>query len=220
MNSARRRAREGRPRLVPDDGQILRRHDGSCARGSDPAVVHTPRPPACRARATGPASVAPARQPAAVQEAVAYGARPDRGPRSTSITSAHSSGCASRSTAAALRHSWTSYRAWRSDGTRWTLTIRPQSSFGIGSDRAPQTAADGQCCCAIWPARRSGAAIRTLALTYVEMALVRADRLTATERAMASTVRGRPRPHPWRFQLSCSASPMMMPSGPRRKQSR
>jgi hypothetical protein len=27
-------------------------------------------------------------------------------------------------------------------------------------------------------------------------------------------------PHPWRFQLSCSASPMMMPSGPRRKQSR
>ena len=65
-----------------------------------------------------------------------------------------------------------------------------------------------------------GAAIRTLALTYVEMALVRADRLTATERAMASTVRGRPRPHPWRFQLSCSASPMMMPSGPRRKQSR
>ena len=29
-----------------------------------------------------------------------------------------------------------------------------------------------------------------------------------------------PRPHPWRFQLSCSASPMMMPSGPRRKQSR
>jgi hypothetical protein len=28
----------------------------------------------------------------------------------------------------------------------------------------------------------SGAAIRTLALTYVEMALVRADRLTATER--------------------------------------
>jgi hypothetical protein len=26
---------------------------------------------------------------------------------------------------------------------------------------------------------------------YVEMALVRADRLTATERAMASTVRGR-----------------------------
>ena len=73
---------------------------------------------------------------------------------------------------------------------------------------------------AIWPARRSGAAIRTLALTYVEMALVRADRLTATERAMASTVRGRPRPHPWRFQLSCSASPMMMPSGPRRKQSR
>jgi hypothetical protein len=29
-------------------------------------------------------------------------------------------------------------------------------------------------------------------LTYVEMALVRADRLTATERAMASTVRGRP----------------------------
>ena len=57
-------------------------------------------------------------------------------------------------------------------------------------------------------------------LTYVKMALVRADRLTATERAMASTVRGRPRPHPWRFQLSCSASPMMMPSGPRRKQSR
>jgi hypothetical protein len=50
----------------------------------------------------------------------------------------------------------------------------------------------GQCCCAIWPARRSGAAIRTLALTYVEMALVQADRLTATERAMASTVRGRP----------------------------
>jgi len=46
--------------------------------------------------------------------------------------------------------------------------------------------------CAIWPSRRSGAAIRTLALTYVEMALVRADRLTATERAMASTVRGRP----------------------------
>jgi hypothetical protein len=40
-------------------------------------------------------------------------------------------------------------------------------------------------------ARRSGAAIRTLALRYVEMALVRADRLTATERAMASTVRGR-----------------------------
>ena len=31
-----------------------------------------------------------------------------------------------------------------------------------------------------------------VALTYVEMALVRADRLTATERAMASTVRGRP----------------------------
>jgi hypothetical protein len=60
----------------------------------------------------------------------------------------------------------------------------------------------------------------TLALTYVEMALMRADRLTATERAMASTVRDRPRPHPWRFQLSCSASPMMMPSGPRRKQSR
>ena len=29
-----------------------------------------------------------------------------------------------------------------------------------------------------------------------------------------------PDPHPWRFQLSCSASPMMMPSGPRRKQSR
>jgi hypothetical protein len=78
----------------------------------------------------------------------------------------------------------------------------------------------GQCCCAIWPARRSGAAIGTLALTYVEMALARADRLTATERAMASTVRGRPRPHPWRFQLSCSVSPMMMPSGPRRKQSR
>src|SRR3712207_1544763 len=42
----------------------------------------------------------------------------------------------------------------------------------------------------------------------------------AAERAMDSTVRGRPRPHPWRFQLSCSASPMMMPSGPRRKQSR
>src|SRR5438445_13333961 len=54
----------------------------------------------------------------------------------------------------------------------------------------------GQCCCAIWPARRSGAAIRTLALTYVEMAMVRADRLTATERAMASTVRGRPRAAP------------------------
>jgi hypothetical protein len=54
----------------------------------------------------------------------------------------------------------------------------------------------------------------------LEVALVRADRLTATERAMASTVRGRPRPHQWRFQLSCSASPMMMPSGPRRKQSR
>ena len=71
-----------------------------------------------------------------------------------------------------------------------------------------------------WPARRSGAAIRTLALTYVEMALVWPDRLTATERAMASAVRGRPRPHPWRFQLSCSASPRMMPSGPRRKQSR
>ncbi len=60
----------------------------------------------------------------------------------------------------------------------------------------------------------------TLALTYVELALVGADRLTATERAMVSTVRGRPRPHPWRSQLSCSASPMMMPSGPRRKQSR
>ncbi len=29
-----------------------------------------------------------------------------------------------------------------------------------------------------------------------------------------------PRPHPWRFQLSSSASPRMMPSGPRRKQSR
>jgi hypothetical protein len=28
------------------------------------------------------------------------------------------------------------------------------------------------------------------------------------------------RAHPWRFQLSCSASPMMMLSGPRRKQSR
>jgi hypothetical protein len=28
--------------------------------------------------------------------------------------------------------------------------------------------------------------------SYVEMALVRADRLTATERAMASTVPGRP----------------------------
>ena len=54
----------------------------------------------------------------------------------------------------------------------------------------------------------------------LEMALVRADRLTATERAMASTVRGRPRPHPWWIQLSCSASPMMMPSGPRMKQSR
>jgi uncharacterized protein YdhG (YjbR/CyaY superfamily) len=27
-------------------------------------------------------------------------------------------------------------------------------------------------------------------------------------------------PHPWRFQLSCSATPMMMPSGLRRKQSR
>jgi hypothetical protein len=35
------------------------------------------------------------------------------------------------------------------------------------------------------------AAIRTLALPYVEMALVRADRLTATEQAMASTVRGK-----------------------------
>ena len=35
-------------------------------------------------------------------------------------------------------------------------------------------------------------AIRRLALTFVEMALVRADRFTATERAMASTVRGRP----------------------------
>ena len=31
-----------------------------------------------------------------------------------------------------------------------------------------------------------------LALTDVEMALLRADHLTATERAMASTVRGRP----------------------------
>jgi hypothetical protein len=30
------------------------------------------------------------------------------------------------------------------------------------------------------------------ALTYVEMALVRADRLTVTARAMVSTVRGRP----------------------------
>ena len=38
-----------------------------------------------------------------------------------------------------------------------------------------------------------------LALTYMEMALVRADRITTTERAMASTVRGAARPHPWRF---------------------
>jgi dienelactone hydrolase len=31
---------------------------------------------------------------------------------------------------------------------------------------------------------------------------------------------GLPRLHPERFQLSCSASPTMMPSGPRMKQSR
>jgi hypothetical protein len=62
-------------------------------------------------------------------------------------------------------------------------------------------------------------AVADLALMHVEVALVRADRLTATERAMAGTVWGRPA-HPWRFQLSVSASPMMMPSGPRRKQSR
>src|SRR5215216_2446795 len=58
--------------------------------------------------------------------------------------------------------------------------------------RVSTTGIYGQCCCAIWPARRSGAAIRTLALPYVEMALVRADRLTATERAMASTGPGPP----------------------------
>jgi hypothetical protein len=109
--------------------------------------------------------------------------------------------------------------AWMSfDGSPTTIH---GGCFGLRSAAwVSTTGIYGQCCCAIWPARRSGAAIRTLALTYVELARVRADRLTATERAMASTVRGPPRPHPWRFQLSCSASPMMMPSGPRRKQSR
>jgi hypothetical protein len=43
--------------------------------------------------------------------------------------------------------------------------------------------------------------------THVEMALVRADPEP-------------PRPHPSRFQLVGSASPIMIPSGPRRKQSR
>ena len=52
----------------------------------------------------------------------------------------------------------------------------------------------GQCSCAIWPAGRSGAAIRTLALTYVEMALVPADRLTATGRRWPVPSGGRPRP--------------------------
>jgi hypothetical protein len=40
----------------------------------------------------------------------------------------------------------------------------------------------------------TGCHASTLALTCVEMALVRANRLTATERAMVSAVRGRPRP--------------------------
>jgi hypothetical protein len=38
--------------------------------------------------------------------------------------------------------------------------------------------------------------------------------------ARGDTSKPPPRPRRWRCQLSCSASPMMMPSGPRRKQSR
>jgi hypothetical protein len=46
------------------------------------------------------------------------------------------------------------------------------------------------------------------------------SRAVRRRRSRSHSGRGRPRLHPWRFQLSCSASPMMMPSGPRRKQRR